>query len=295
MVALGNSQRAPSQTPSQFHIQTDQGKERFFQFKTDSGQYRKETRHADGSVTGTYGWVDSTGLLRLFDYISDSGGYRIERQREYQVGKPDGTNRLIKVPLEGHESNYFGIQEDNNLLSEPEFQAPRVHVPRKAEHPPPPPNNVFVGHAPNYPLGHFAHSPFFRVPQYPFIVHQPILVVQPPPEPEPEPEPEPFVIGSRHNTLPPPPKYEGSNFVIGAAANGETVTRRIGSRRRPHVVGAAGSEQSHSRNPAPSRTVIGEARGKSIPEPTPQKAPRRSGFVIGLRHDNRRKRSFYLY
>ena len=61
------------------------GPTRFFRFQTLSGQYRKEQRHLDGSVTGTYGWVDPNGVLRLFDYISDAGGYRIEQTRLYKV------------------------------------------------------------------------------------------------------------------------------------------------------------------------------------------------------------------
>jgi hypothetical protein len=89
MVALTNSQRAPEplETPEQYHIQTDQGSERFFKFQTLSGQYRREQRHHDGSVTGTYGWVDPNGILRLTDYIADDGGYRIEQNRLYQVNK----------------------------------------------------------------------------------------------------------------------------------------------------------------------------------------------------------------
>jgi hypothetical protein len=33
-------------------------------FQTHSGQYRKEKLNPDGSVEGTYGWVDPTGTLR---------------------------------------------------------------------------------------------------------------------------------------------------------------------------------------------------------------------------------------
>ena len=81
LVALTYSQGAPVQ----YHIQTDLGPERFFRFQTATGQYRKEQRHLDGSVTGTYGWVDPNGVLRLFDYISDAGGYRIAQKRLFKV------------------------------------------------------------------------------------------------------------------------------------------------------------------------------------------------------------------
>ena len=70
----------------QYHIQTDQGPNRFFRFQTLSGQFRKEHRNPDGSVYGSYGWVDPNGVLRLFEYVSDSGGYRIVKQSQYKVG-----------------------------------------------------------------------------------------------------------------------------------------------------------------------------------------------------------------
>ena len=71
--------------PAQYHIQTDQGPNRFFRFQTLSGQFRKENRNPDGSVYGAYGWVDPNGVLRLYDYVSDSQGYRIEKERLYKV------------------------------------------------------------------------------------------------------------------------------------------------------------------------------------------------------------------
>ncbi len=80
----------PLEPALQYHVQTDQGDERFFRFQTESGQYRNEKRHPDGSVTGSYGWVDPTGVLRLFDYVSDAAGYRIVKQQ------------LIKVQLPAH-------------------------------------------------------------------------------------------------------------------------------------------------------------------------------------------------
>ena len=78
--------------PSQYHIQTDQGPSRFFRFQTLSGQFRKERRHENGDVEGSYGWVDPNGVLRLFDYISDAGGYRIEKQRLFKVSISNNNN-----------------------------------------------------------------------------------------------------------------------------------------------------------------------------------------------------------
>lgn len=37
---------------SQYHIQTDEGPDRYFKYQTDNGQYRKERRLEDGTVIG---------------------------------------------------------------------------------------------------------------------------------------------------------------------------------------------------------------------------------------------------
>lgn len=39
---------------SQYHIQTDEGPERFFRYQTDSGQFRNEKRLKDGTVIGEF-------------------------------------------------------------------------------------------------------------------------------------------------------------------------------------------------------------------------------------------------
>ena len=41
--------------------------------------------NADGSVVGSFGWVDPNGIFRLTDYVSDAGGYRIEKERLFKV------------------------------------------------------------------------------------------------------------------------------------------------------------------------------------------------------------------
>ncbi|XP_042862205.1 uncharacterized protein LOC122247214 [Penaeus japonicus] len=74
-----------SEDPVQYHIQTDDGSERYFRYQTYDGQYRKEKRLDDGTVIGTYGWVDATGLLRLYDYIADLSGYRIVRKKTLKM------------------------------------------------------------------------------------------------------------------------------------------------------------------------------------------------------------------
>lgn len=54
-----------SQTPSanQYHIQTDEGPERYFRFQTDSGQFRKEKRLQDGTVIGKFPFYNSIQLI----------------------------------------------------------------------------------------------------------------------------------------------------------------------------------------------------------------------------------------
>ena len=95
---LGNSSVAASSialnsfpttefTPTQFHIQTDDGENRFFKYQTWSGQFRKETRLDDGAIVGSYGWVDANGMLRVTEYRADKSGYRITKNAMYNVGQ----------------------------------------------------------------------------------------------------------------------------------------------------------------------------------------------------------------
>lgn len=69
-----------------YHIQTDEGPERFFRFQTDNGQFRKEKRLQDGTVIGTNAWIDASGYLRMNDYIADQKGYRILKSKNMFVG-----------------------------------------------------------------------------------------------------------------------------------------------------------------------------------------------------------------
>ncbi|KAF6204913.1 hypothetical protein GE061_019078 [Apolygus lucorum] len=82
---------------TQYHIQTDEGPERFFKYQTMSGQYRKEKRLQDGTVVGSYGWVDANGILRLRDYIADDKGYRIVRTKMVKVGVDAPIDNAISI------------------------------------------------------------------------------------------------------------------------------------------------------------------------------------------------------
>ncbi|KAK9296540.1 hypothetical protein QLX08_009490 [Tetragonisca angustula] len=89
---------------TQYHIQTDEGPERFFRFQTLNGQYRKEKRLTDGTVIGTEGWLDPLGYLRLKDYIADNNGFRILRSKMVYVGKDrpiyDAVTEAKRVPAQ---------------------------------------------------------------------------------------------------------------------------------------------------------------------------------------------------
>ncbi|XP_008193009.2 larval cuticle protein 1 [Tribolium castaneum] len=60
----------------------------------DSGsgnvQFRNEERHPNGTVTGSYGYVDPEGRVRIVRYIADQRGYRatVEEGPDLSMLKP---------------------------------------------------------------------------------------------------------------------------------------------------------------------------------------------------------------
>lgn len=82
---------------NQYHIQTDEGPERYFRYQTDSGQYRKEKRLEDGTVVGTYAWIDDSGFLQKRDYMADNGGYRILKTTNVFVGRNVPIGQAMKT------------------------------------------------------------------------------------------------------------------------------------------------------------------------------------------------------
>ncbi|XP_049289374.1 uncharacterized protein LOC125767136 isoform X2 [Anopheles funestus] len=82
---------------NQYHIQTDEGPERYFRYQTDNGQFRKEKRLQDGTVIGTDAWIDASGYLRQNDYIADHKGYRILKSKTVYVGQDRPIQDAIKV------------------------------------------------------------------------------------------------------------------------------------------------------------------------------------------------------
>ncbi|ERL86549.1 hypothetical protein D910_03956, partial [Dendroctonus ponderosae] len=71
----------------QYHIQTDEGPERYFRYQTLSGQFRKEKRLEDGTVIGTYAWIDD----------DDHAGYRITKSKNLYVGRNIPVGEAVKL------------------------------------------------------------------------------------------------------------------------------------------------------------------------------------------------------
>ncbi len=83
----------------QFHIQTDGGNdERFFKYQTHGGQFREESVLQDGSVVGTFGWIDANGFIREFTFVADNKGYRITGARVIKHGQDQQLQMIKKQP-----------------------------------------------------------------------------------------------------------------------------------------------------------------------------------------------------
>lgn len=122
---------------TQYHIQTDEGPERFFRYQTTSGQYRKEKRLQDGTVIGTSGWVDPNGYLRLQDYIADTKGYRILKSKMVFVGQ----NAPIQTAVTASKS----VPATSGVLVSP--AGPKIFTSRYSTTPAPTPS--FIRYSPN--------------------------------------------------------------------------------------------------------------------------------------------------
>lgn len=106
-------------THNQYHIQTDEGPERYFQYQTQSGQYRKEKRLEDGTIVGTSAWIDASGMLWLRDYMADNEGYRILRSKNLYVGKDTPIERAVKAAK--HAAATSGVLVKPNTSPSPTF------------------------------------------------------------------------------------------------------------------------------------------------------------------------------
>merc|ERR1711981_1098970 len=133
-------------TPSQYHIQTDSGNQRFFKYQTWSGQYRKETRLDDGYVVGSYGWIDANGILRIYEYVADDQGYRVTKDRAFQVEdnatKEEIDNLIQSEPPEKKLRSTKSLPQDDAITIDQEIQRKLVKKKKKAKFELPHPNVV---------------------------------------------------------------------------------------------------------------------------------------------------------
>jgi hypothetical protein len=71
-------------------------------------------------VIGSYGWTDRDGVLRLYDYLADEGGYRIVRERVLQLDRDEipGAKRGVGLSSgEGSRSEFSWSRGGNRRSS----------------------------------------------------------------------------------------------------------------------------------------------------------------------------------
>merc|ERR1712241_1021596 len=254
-----------AQQAPQYHIQTDQGADRFFRFQTASGQYRKEVRHEDGSQEGTYGWVDPNGVLRLFDYVADNQGYRIVQESLFNVGP---TNPDFSLKTRGGDQNLGfevypldgGAGPGGRLGPDPSLPPAQLHLVDGGD------LHLTGGYRTNALVSSIPHevhpNPLGKQIGATFF-HE--LPVPPPPAPR-------LVIGSEAVAVPAP--EERDSFVVGHTGEPAKPRAAAAPERSRIVIGL-----SHNDAPAPRAS-----RPRALPAPA---ASRRNTIVIG---SSRRRR-----
>jgi len=263
------TQQAPQfgQEAAQYHIQTDQGSNRFFRFQTHTGQYRKEVRHDDGSQEGTYGWVDPTGVLRLFDYVADDLGYRIVQESLYNVGPASPGFSLktrggdIELGFEVYPLDGAGVAVGR--LGGSSLPATKLHLA----------DGDFrdtSGYSVNALISSLPHevhpNPLGKQIGATFFTGKPA----PPPAPA-------VVVGGRDVALP-PLEPENDGIVVGHTGR-ENPGPRAPAARTGIVIGLSHNEP-----------VAQAAPVSRVSQPRTVQSPRRTPIVIG---STRRKRSLY--
>merc|ERR1711862_799894 len=243
---------------AQYHIQTDLGADRFFRFQTHTGQYRKEILRPDGSQEGTYGWVDPTGTLRLFDYIADGFGYRIVKESLFKVGaaSPGAVVRTRGGDIElGFEVYPLDGAPQGNL------PAARLHLTEGS-----------VGATPGYTVASLTSTSHHLNPNL-ITKHEGATFFSGEPLPPP---PRKIVVGAESAALPPVPAVR-ENIVVGHTGDTRAEPE---SRAAPVRSGIVIGLSNHG-----GATVT---RKISSPPATSRSAPARNSIVIG---STRRRRS----
>jgi len=264
VVVLG--QQAP-----QYHIQTDQGADRFFRFQTASGQYRKEVRHEDGTQEGTYGWVDPNGVLRLFDYVADNLGYRIVQESLFNVGP---TNPDFSLKTRGGDLNLGfevypldgGAGPGGRLGPDPSLPPAQLHLVDGGD------LHLTGGYRTNALVSSIPHevhpNPLGKQIGATFF-HE--LPVPPPPAPR-------LVIGSEAVAVPAP--EERDSFVVGHTGEPAKPRAAAAPERSRIVIGLSHNDAA----PAPRASRPRALPAPAAPAPA---ASRRNTIVIG---SSRRRR-----
>eukprot|EP00088_Acartia_fossae_P031121 TRINITY_DN32065_c0_g1_i2.p1 TRINITY_DN32065_c0_g1~~TRINITY_DN32065_c0_g1_i2.p1 ORF type:complete len:288 (-),score=59.00 TRINITY_DN32065_c0_g1_i2:74-937(-) len=271
-----SGQQAPPDFSGQYHIQTDLGGERFFRFQTHTGQYRKEAQRSDGSVEGTYGWVDPNGVLRLFEYVADNLGYRIEKETLYQLGAPSpGATVAVRggelslgfevYPLDGDapvNRQAGGVAQRINI-ADGQFDSKLPYVVSSL-------TNTNDHLNPN-PVSKQAQATFFSGAPAPPPPPRRIVIGAEDTPPAPEPE-QTFVVGHTGRSKTPEPRPESPTFVIGLSHNGESASAAAAAPRRPAT---------------PQTRPVPRPQTRPAPKPQP-----RNFIVIG---SSRRRRRFVQF
>jgi len=267
-------QQAPPDFSGQYHIQTDLGGERFFRFQTHTGQYRKESVRPDGSVEGTYGWVDPNGVLRLFEYVADAGGYRIVKESLYQVGaQAPGASVAVRGGEISLGFEVYPLDGDAPLNRQAGGVAQRINIP-----------DGQFGAALPYAVSSLHNTNDYLDPN-PVSLHQQATFFSGAPAPPPPPPPRKIVIGAEDTQPAPEPEQA---FVVGHT--GRTAPAAQEPKRSGIVIGLSHNDIGPDSRSAPATRPAPRPQTRPAPRPSPRPEGR-NFIVIG----SSRKRRFVRF
>ncbi|XP_050342400.1 pupal cuticle protein Edg-84A-like [Nymphalis io] len=97
--------------------------------ETGNTQFRTEERYPNGTVVGSYGYIDSRGRSRRFDYIADEHGYRVSNEgavNEKYVQIPadirsTSTESSVSWSRPGRVNKKKPLKIPSNVLEAPRF------------------------------------------------------------------------------------------------------------------------------------------------------------------------------